>query len=78
MSALTPEQMEGLFRAIQLTREHEFDCSECQNHLGEFTEKQLAGLPTDEVLARVAHHLSLCPQCSEEFVALEKILRAND
>ena len=52
--------------------------NECQNHVSEFAENQLAGLPIDEVLARVEHHLTLCPQCREEFIALEKILRAAE
>ena len=78
MNTIKPKQMEDLVRAIQLTREQELNCSECQNHVSEFAENQLAGLPIDEVLARVEHHLTLCPQCREEFIALEKILRAAE
>lgn len=75
MTPFSSEQIKGLVRAIEQTRDHEFNCSECQSFVGEFAERQLAGLPLDEVLARVEHHLSLCPECREEFLALEKVLR---
>lgn len=78
MKPLTPKQIKGLVHMVDQTRERELNCSECQNFVSEFAERQLAGLPLDEALARVEHHLSLCPECREEFIALEKILRAND
>jgi hypothetical protein len=76
MKQLTAEQIKGLISKIGLTRDVELNCSECQRHVGEFAERQLAGLPLDEALARVEHHLSICPECREEFEALEKVLRA--
>ncbi len=75
MNPLTPPQMDTLVQLIGQTREHEFDCGECQQHVSEFTEKQLAGLPLNEALASVEHHLTVCPECREEWQALEKILR---
>jgi uncharacterized protein with PIN domain len=77
MKPLTSEQIKELVRAIEQTWEHEFSCRECQSCIAEFAERQLAGLPLDEVLTRVEHHLSLCPECREQFVALEKILRES-
>ena len=77
MKPLTTEQVKELVRQVGATRERELNCSECQSRFGEFAEKQLAGLPVDEALALVQHHLSLCPECNEEFQALEKILRAR-
>ena len=78
MKPLTREQIKMLVRAVEQTREHEFNCPECQSHLDEFTERRLAGLPLDDVLTRVEHHLALCPDCTEEFLALEKILRGSN
>jgi uncharacterized protein with PIN domain len=75
MKPLTRQQIETLVRAIEQTHEHEFNCPQCQSHLDEFTERQLAGRPLDELLTRVECHLALCPDCREEFLALEKILR---
>ena len=77
MKPLTTEQVKELVRRVEATHEHELNCSECQSSFAEFAEKQIAGLPVDEALALVQHHLSLCPECNEEFQALEKILRAT-
>ena len=77
MKRLTPQQIEGLVRVIGQTREHEFDCAECQRNVGEFAERQIAGLPLEAVLAGVEQHLTVCSECREEFLALEKILRAS-
>ena len=77
MKLLTSEQIRSLVQAIEKTREHEFSCQECQSCIAEFAERQLAGQPLDEVLARVEHHLPLCPERREQFVALEKILREH-
>jgi uncharacterized protein with PIN domain len=77
MKPLNSEQIKSLVQAIEQTREHEFSCRECQSCIAEFAERQLAGQPINEILARVEHHLSLCPECREQFVALEKILHEN-
>ena len=76
MKRLTPQQIKGLVRVIGQTREHEFNCAECQRHIGEFAERQIAGLPLG-ALAGVEQHLTVCSECREEFLALEKILRAS-
>jgi len=77
MKRLTPQQIEGLVRVIGQTREHEFTCAECQRNIGEFAERKIAGLPLKEALASVEQHLTVCSECHEEFLALEKILRAS-
>ena len=75
MKPLTADQIRSIVRMVEETRELELNCSECQSCIGEFAERQLVGLPLDEALARVEHHLALCPECREEFAALEMILR---
>jgi len=77
MKRLTPQQIEGLVRVIGQTREHEFNCAECQRNVSEFAERQIAGLALGEALAGVEQHLTVCSECREEFLALEKILRAS-
>jgi hypothetical protein len=74
---LTRAQVGGIVKMLGLTRDREFNCSECLQHVGEFAECQLANQPLDEVIARVEHHLALCPECREEFEALMKILKAG-
>lgn len=74
---LTAQQIEGFVRLVSLTRDREFVCGESLQHVGEFAERQLAGLPLDDALACVEHHLSACPECREEYLALMKILEAS-
>ena len=77
MKPLTTEQIKGFVRMVDLTIDRELDCTECRSLFAESAEKQLARLPMDEALAMVQQHLSLCPECKEEFTALEEILRAS-
>jgi len=74
---LTPAQVSEFLRQIALTRDQEVDCSVCIQNIGEFTEKKIAGKELDVALANIEHHLSLCPECSEEYEALKKILEAS-
>jgi hypothetical protein len=75
---LTGAQIEGFVKLLGLTRAREFDCGECLEHVGEFAEAQLAGRPLDDALTHVEHHLSVCPECREEWLALMKILEAGE
>ena len=77
MKPLTPGQIKELVRQVEATRERELNCTECRAAFAQFAEQRLTGLPPDAALALVQHHLSLCPECDEEFAALEKILRAG-
>ena len=76
---LTSEQVGSFVKLIGLTRDREFDCGECVQHLGEFAERQLLGPSSlDEAIAGVEHHLSVCPECREEWLALMRILKADE
>ena len=73
---LTPAQTLELLRLVRETRENEDTCGECLMNLSEFAEKQLVGAQLNEALERVEHHLSLCPECAEEYQALKRVLEA--
>jgi uncharacterized protein YbaR (Trm112 family) len=77
MKPLTKQQLAGLIASVGATRDQELNCAECQSFAAEFAERQLAGLPLDEALARVEQHLVICPECREELLALKKILETN-
>ncbi len=77
MKTLTQEQLAGLVASVNATRDRELNCQECRNFAAEFAERQLAGLPLDEALARVEQHLTICPECNEELLALKRILETN-
>jgi hypothetical protein len=68
-------QMTALMRLLSMTRDHELNCNECLDQMGEFAEHELAGKPVRRVLEDVQHHLGLCSQCAEEYEALLEALR---
>ena len=72
---LTSEQVGGIVKMLGLTRDREFNCGECLQHVSEFAECQLANKPGGEIIASVEQHLALCPECREEYEALMKILK---
>jgi uncharacterized protein with PIN domain len=74
---LTNAQVGSIVKMLGLTRDREFNCSECLQHVSEFAECQLAGKPVSEVITSVEQHLALCPECREEYLALMKILKAG-
>lgn len=74
---LNSEQVRGMMQRIRLTRDREFDCSECRQHVGEYIERPAGSQPAGETFARVEHHLALCPECREEYHALLKIFQAG-
>ncbi len=76
MKRLTSKQIQEILRLVNHTREQEFNCSECLQHLSELVERQMAGQPLDDALDRAEHHLVICPECREEHEALMKILHA--
>ncbi len=74
---LTREQVGSIVKMLGLTRDREFNCGECLQHVSEFAECQLEKKSVTEVIASVEHHLALCPECREEYEALMKILKTE-
>lgn len=72
---LTPKQIIHLALLMGRTRDHEMNCNECLQHVGEFVEFELAGKPIPLALEKVEHHLSICRECREEYQMLRDALR---
>ena len=68
--SLSKEQIDELIREIGLTRVDEIDCERCLALVAEFAERELAGRSIPARLDAVAHHLSVCAECREEYEAL--------
>jgi hypothetical protein len=75
---LSRQEIESLLRRIACTRDDEIDCERCLTLVAEFAERELAGRSVPDGLEAVAHHLSLCAECCEEFQALRQALKALD
>lgn len=73
---LTPRLLQGLLRAVRMTRPDEIGCDECFERLDRFAELTLAGKDAAEAFPLVADHLAGCGDCREEFEALLEALRA--
>jgi hypothetical protein len=76
--SLSKEEIAELVRLIGLTRDDEIDCERCLALVGEFAERELAGRSVPDGLEAVAHHLSICAECCEEYEALLEALKGMD
>jgi hypothetical protein len=72
---LNNEQIRNLLHLLSVTRNHELTCDEFLEKMGEYAERDIAGLPLDDILLAVEHHLVLCAECREEYEALLAALR---
>lgn len=68
--ALTPRQIREMLELVAATRADEIDCDGCLERLAAFAERSRSGLPGSQADDPVRHHLSICPECAEEFAAL--------
>jgi hypothetical protein len=72
--ALTPEQVERLSQVIHQTQDQEIDCDDFVRHLAAWSERMINGGSIDEATDEVRGHLSICPECREEFQVLIEVL----
>ena len=73
--ALTRDQIVRLTQVINHTQERELDCDEFVVHLAEWSERVLNGESLSDANDAVQHHLSICPECDEEFRVLMEVLK---
>ena len=76
--SLSKKEIDSLMRLIGLTKDEEIDCERCFALVAEFAERELAGRSIPAGLEAVAHHLSICTECCEEYQALLRALKAMD
>ncbi len=76
--SLSREEIAELLRLICLTKDDEIDCDRCVALVAEFAERELAGRSVQAGLEAVAHHLSICSECCEEYESLLQALEAMD
>jgi hypothetical protein len=76
--SLSREEIAELLRLIGLTRDEEIDCERCLALVAEFAERELAGRSVPAGPEAVAHHLSICAECCEEYKALLRAEKAMD
>ncbi|HCB13820.1 MAG TPA: hypothetical protein DEP36_09680 [Gammaproteobacteria bacterium] len=73
--SLSTHEINKLMQLIGLTKDDEIDCEQCLSLVAEFAERELAGKSIPDGLKAVAHHLTLCAECHEEYQALQRVLK---
>ena len=76
--SLSREEINDLMRLVGRTKDDEINCERCLALVAEFAERELAGRSIPAGLEAVAHHLSICAECCEEYEALLQALKAMD
>jgi uncharacterized protein with PIN domain len=76
--SLSRKEIAELLRLIGLTRDEEMDCERCLAVVAEFAERELAGRSVPDAREAIAHHLSICSECCEEYESLLQALKAMD
>jgi uncharacterized protein with PIN domain len=76
--SLSRKEIAELVRLIGLTKDEEIDCERCLALVAEFAERELAGRSVPAALESVAHHLSICSECCEEYESLLQALKVMD
>lgn len=73
--SLNKTQLAALTAVVGQTHENEINCDECLADIGEFVELRLAGKDSPGKLDKVVHHLSICPECQDEYAVLKSALQ---
>lgn len=73
----SPDSIDMLLGKLALTRQHEIACDDVHAALAEFTEMSRRGEDVAHLMPHVQRHLSLCPDCREEYEALMIALDAE-
>lgn len=76
--SLSKKQVSSLVQLVASATPDEMDCDGCLDHVAEFAETQLAGLPIQSAMAEVQNHLQNCPCCQNEFELFLNALSGMD
>ena len=74
----TREKLARLARMIADTAQSELDCGAILDRVAALLEHSVSGEPLTEELRQVKQHIEVCPECLEEYEALEKLARDGE
>lgn len=75
LNELNNEKLSSLVEMIRLTKPEELTCDDLLDHVASYAEACARDLPAPVGSEPVQQHLSICPECMEEFQALVDVLR---
>jgi hypothetical protein len=76
-SRLSDAHVRDLAEVLLNTRPDELTCDEWMDRVGGYAEAVASGAPAPAGSELVAHHISICPECREEFEAVVEALRSG-
>ena len=71
------EPFQRLLRNVEITQEHEIDCSVCLEQVPIYVDRELGGVDVAREMADLHLHLALCGDCFEEYEALRDLARLD-
>jgi len=74
MSADNPEMMGKILEMLENTQETEFTCDDVFAVLDQCAELAARGENVKSLMPLVQQHLDMCPDCREEYEALQRVL----
>jgi hypothetical protein len=76
MGKPSPELLQKMLGQLENTQDVELTCDEVLELMDQFAEASLRGEDVARMMPLVQHHLTMCPDCREEYEALLRILKA--
>jgi hypothetical protein len=73
-----PEEVLDLARAVAGVRDTAMPCEECRSWLPTYVDAEVGGLAAGEKYPAVKRHLSLCPDCEAEYLAMLELAMVED
>jgi hypothetical protein len=64
----------GFLRVLEEVRAEDLDCDEIFSKLDEYVERQANKKDAAQLMPLIREHLDICPECSEEYEALLKVI----
>lgn len=74
---LPDEVVQGFLRVLEQVRVEDMPCSQVFALLDQYVEKEVRGEAAERLMPLLREHLDICPNCSEEYQALLRVLEES-
>jgi hypothetical protein len=74
---LPDEVVQGFLRVLEQVRVDDMPCSQVFALLDQYVEKEVRGEAAERLMPLLREHLDICPNCSEEYEALLRVLEKS-
>ena len=74
---LPDKVVQGFLRVLEQVRLEDMPCSQVFALLDQYVEKEVRGEAAERLMPLLREHLDICPNCSEEYEALLRVLEES-